>query len=429
MARDTIFDFIGIGLGRNTAGLAGLAAPLPDTRSLFLDKRPAATSPVDVLTASASVDSEFMADLVCLSAPVSRYGYLYYCRLQGRPHLYSPGENFHLARQEYQRYREWVVDTQRNARFESEVMDVRHDSRRACYVVAGIHHDTGQGFEYRTRRLVLGLGRGARLPACCPQQDSSLHADHYVEQKPFLQRQRSITVVGSGHSGMHVYLDLLRDAAAHGYALTWVTRSPWFPRRNGTGLGPDAGPMDAIYEQVGAAAQAGGIRTRLLSRLDLRVCTRDGPQSGYRLRFGHTELGHSYNHCTDGLVLATGHAYKVPDYLCNVHDRIRWDATGNFVVNRHSAVDKPGCEIFVQRADWPDAPVAAGQPGQPDFDQACSEQLRLLRQLTGFDHYHGTRLGYGHFHSPVEAWAAAQFPASRRNGASVAARRSTTLGA
>ena len=55
-----------------------------------------------------------------------------------------------------------------------------------------------------------------------------LHNADYLLRKSELQKQRNITIVGSGRSAAEIYYELLQEIDAHGYQLSWVTRSGWF---------------------------------------------------------------------------------------------------------------------------------------------------------------------------------------------------------
>ena len=189
-------------------------------------------------------------------------------------------------------------------------------------------------------------------------------------------------MVGSGQSAAEIYADLLAGTEAHGYALNWVTRSPRFfpleytkltlemtspeytayfqslPPATRAGLlreqrclykGISSDTVNAIFDALYAKQVYGGVDTTLLTSTELTGATWDG--TSYALDLHHTEQAEDFQLRTDSLVLATGYAPMVPEFLEPVRDRIRWDDEGRYVVSPTYAVDHAGTEIFVQNAE------------------------------------------------------------------------------
>ena len=76
-------------------------------------------------------------------------------------------EDFFLMRREYNQYCQWVVEQLDSLRFGIFVQHVDYLDERRCYRVRGVHERSGEGFEFLTRRLVLGTGTTPHLPSCC----------------------------------------------------------------------------------------------------------------------------------------------------------------------------------------------------------------------------------------------------------------------
>jgi len=425
-------DFIAIGLGPFNLSLACLTAPLKDHSALFLERNGEFAWHPGMLVERCTLQNPFVADLVSLADPTSPFSYLNYCKRQGRIYACYVRENFYLTRHEYNRYCQWAASQLDSVRFHHEVTAVAHDVRLGLYVVSGRDVRTGRGFELPARKLVIGVGASPRLPGCCGHDAAGLHSAEYLRRKAELQRCRSITVVGSGQSAAEIVCDLLQDSERHGYRLQWVTRSSRFFQLDNTKLatehllpdyadhffalpqhvkervvrgqgavynGINAHLINALYDLLDERRGTLGSRVQLLPNMELRACTHDGD---WHLEFRHTELDRRYRHRTDGLVLATGYAPRVPAFVDGIRHRIAWDAQGRYLQQRHYAVDREGREIFVQNAGGHGHGVTG-----PDLGLACHRNAHIIRALTGVEHY------------PIETRTALQDFAPRPGGAFV----------
>jgi lysine N6-hydroxylase len=406
------YDFIAIGLGPFNLSLACLMAPLKDHRGLFLERNAAFAWHPGMLVDRCTLQNPFVADLVSLADPTSRFSYLNYCKQQGRIYACYVRENFYLTRHEYNRYCQWAASRLDSVRFHHEVTALGHDDRRGVYVVRGRDPRSGHGFELAARRLVIGVGATPRLPACCDDGAHAVHSADYLRHKEALQACRSITVVGSGQSAAEIVCDLLQDSERRGYRLQWVTRSSRFFQLENTKLatehllpdyadhffalppqvkervvrgqaavynGINAQLINALYDLIDERRDVLGARVQLLPNMDLVACAHDGD---WQLEFRHTELDRRYRHRTDGLVLATGYAPRVPDFVDGIRHRIAWDAQGRYRQQRHYAVDLDGRDVFVQNAGGHGHGVTS-----PDLGLACHRNAHIIRALTGVEHY------------------------------------------
>ncbi|SDC81739.1 lysine N6-hydroxylase [Cupriavidus sp. YR651] len=419
MSNEDPYDFISIGLGPFNLSLACLADPLPGLRSLFLEKKESFGWHTGMLVDGTTLQNPFLADLVSMADPTSRFSYLNYCKQQGRIYNYYVRENFYLTRQEYDRYCKWAASQLRNIRYHQDVLDIRYDAVLPGYVVSGVDTHTGTPFRHRARRLVLGIGSTPNLPSCLPDdgdgERAPIHTSAYLANKAWLQQRRTITVIGSGQSGAEVYHDLLKDCDTYGYTLNWVTRSPRFFQMENAKLtlelispayidhfydlrdsvkarvledqrsiynGINKTLIDQIYDTLDEKRHCPGTRTQLLTNLALTDMRFDAATRGYNLTFRHTELGEQYRHAADGVVLATGYSHRSPAFVQGIRERIRWDAQGRYQQARNYSVDIHGNEIFVQNAGFHSHGLT-----NPDLGMACHRNARLLHALTGVDHY------------------------------------------
>lgn len=418
MTDDTPYDFIAIGLGPFNLGLACLSAPLAGIRSLFLEKKNQFAWHSGMLLEGTTLQNPFLADMVSMADPTNPLSYLNYCKQQGRLYTYYIRENWYLTRHEFDRYCKWAAAQLANVRYQHNVQEIWHDPRRDCYVVAGTygpHHTT---FELLTKKLVVGIGGTPHIPACAPRTEGAveaLHTSNYLTNKADLQRCKNITVIGSGQSGAEVYQDLLMESERHGYTLNWVTRASRFFQMENAKLTlelitPDYGNyfydlqpevkrqilddqrsiynginqslIERIYETLDGRSHRKAPTTRQMTNLALTQCEYSRDSGEWVLTFEHTQLGHQYRHCTDGLVFATGYRYQVPSFIEGIRERIRWDAAGRYEPSKNWAVDHHNREIYVQNVGLHSHGLT-----NPDLGLACYRNSRLLAELTGRDAY------------------------------------------
>jgi lysine N6-hydroxylase len=411
-----VLDFIAIGLGPFNLGLACLMAPLREHRGLFLERNAEFAWHPGMLVEGCTLQNPFLADLVSLADPTSPYSYLNYCKLQGRLQSCYIRESFHLTRREYNRYCQWAASRLPNVRFRHDVGSLAHDEAQGLYVVSGRDSRSGRSFEYRCRRLVLGIGASPRWPACCEALgEQRLHSADYLDHKRSLQQRRSITIVGSGQSAAEIFCDLLKEMAQHDYCLNWVTRSTRFFQMEDARLalelispgyaahfhglsarkkaevlrgqqsvynGINARLIDEIYERLDEGREALAGRTCLLPNMELRGARHDAPSGRHVLDFFHTERERHYLHQTEGLILATGYAPRVPAFVEGIRHRIAWDDCGAYRQARNYSVDLQGDEVFVQNAG-----LASHGVTNPDLGLACHRNACIIQGLTGIAYY------------------------------------------
>jgi lysine N6-hydroxylase len=398
------YDFAAIGVGPFNLGLAALTEDLADVDGIFLEQRAGFDWHPGLMLDGVTIQVPFLADLVTMADPTSRFSFLNYLKQVGRLYPFYIRESFFPLRAEYNEYCRWVARQMTSIRWNTRVETVTHDGE--AYLV----HTGGE--TVRARKLVLGIGTAPRIPAAV-DQGPYVHSADYLPNKEKLQGLDSITIIGSGQSAAEIYLDLLNDIETYGYHLSWITRSPRYFPMEYTKLtlemtSPDyiryhqALPMDVrdrlgreqrtlykgisgdlvdtIYETLYAKSLTGPVPTTLLTGTALDGVIWDGER--WTLALGHQEQGRSFTATTQGLVLATGYAPRVPSFLDPVRDRINWDARGRFDVTVDYAVDKAGDEVFVQNAAEHTHSVT-----DPDLGMGPYRNSVILRAITGREIY------------------------------------------
>ncbi|MFI1095256.1 lysine N(6)-hydroxylase/L-ornithine N(5)-oxygenase family protein [Streptomyces sp. NPDC020917] len=400
-------DFVAIGLGPFNLGLACLTEPLDDLNGVFLESKPDFDWHSGMFLEGATLQTPFLSDLVTLADPTSPFGFLNYLKESGRLYSFYIRESFYPLREEFNDYCRWAAARLRSVRFGRTVTEVTYDEADGRYTVR-----TGTGETYRAPRLVLGTGTPPYVPPAAEGVGGdAVHAGGYLPARDRLRAKRSITVVGSGQSAAEIYHDLLQGIDDGGYALNWVTRSPRFFPLEYTKLtlemtspeyvdyfhalppevrgrlnasqknlykGINTELINAIFDLLYTRNRRGKVPTRLLTNTSLDSVRHDPGTGTYTLGLRQHEQGRDHTLATEGLVLATGYRYRVPEFLAPVRDRIRWDAQGRYEVTRDYAIDVTGHGVYVQNAELHTHGFAA-----PDLGMAAYRNSRIIRELLG----------------------------------------------
>ncbi|MFF2299924.1 lysine N(6)-hydroxylase/L-ornithine N(5)-oxygenase family protein [Arthrobacter sp. NPDC058127] len=429
-----IYDVAGIGVGPFNLGLAALSEPLDGLECVFLERRESFDWHPGMMLEPAHLQVPFLADLVTLADPTSKYSFLNFLKQTGRLYRFYIRENFYPLRAEFNQYCQWVAGQLRSVRFSTDVLDVAYDD--------GVYRLSVQGPDcaevLRARRLVLGTGTSPHVPkACAGIVDGGglvLHNADYLLRKSELQSKRSITIVGSGQSAAEIYYELLQEIDVHGYQLNWVTRSGRFFPLEYTKLtlemtspdyvdyfhslppeqrdslissqknlykGINSELIDSIYDLLYTKSLSGMVDTQLHTHSSLTVAEWDPATGSHTLQFRHEEHGRDYSLDTEAVVLATGYSYKEPGFLGGIEDRIRRDAKGRFDVARNYGIGVEPGEIFVQNAELHTHGFVT-----PDLGMAAYRNSCILREITGEEPYPVERsIAFQQFGAPVDASA------------------------
>jgi lysine N6-hydroxylase len=414
--KSDVYDFIAVGLGPFNLSLACLAEPIRDLRGIFLERNKDFDWHPGMLIDDSTLQNPFLADLVSLADPQSKFSFLNYCKQEGKLYAYHIRERFYLSRAEYNRYCKWAIAQLSSISFGSNVEQVEYDETSEEYVVSGHEVRTQRRFEYRAAKLVIGVGSVPQLPACCHDVDERcIHSSQYVDRKSELHRKRSIAVIGSGQSAAEIFHDLLKQSETFDYTLTWITRSPRFFQMENTKLtlemfspdyidyfyalpedvkesiiekqdslykGVNASLINQIYDLLDDHRSRGHTNARLITNSELVDCHYDGIDAQYHLRFLQRDERQQYTHITEGAVFATGYGQNVPRFIDGIRARIRWDSKGRYRLSRNYAIDVDEANVFVQNAG-----LHSHGMTNPDLGMTCHRNSCILRELTGVEHY------------------------------------------
>ena len=161
-----IHDIVGIGIGPFGLGLAALSDPLPDVDGVFLDQRKEFRWHPGMMIEGATVQVPFLADLVTMADPTSRFSFLQFLKDSGRLYPFYIRESFYPLRAEFDEYCRWVAAQLDTLRWNRTVTSVTRDND-IYTVTAEVADQSGQALRtesYRARHLVLGVGTSPVLP-------------------------------------------------------------------------------------------------------------------------------------------------------------------------------------------------------------------------------------------------------------------------
>ncbi|MEU6808461.1 SidA/IucD/PvdA family monooxygenase [Streptomyces sp. NPDC046831] len=428
---ETPRDLVGIGIGPSNLSLAALAHPLTALDTVFYDQRPRFDWHPGLLIDGATVQVPFLADLVTLADPSSRWSFLNYLKARDRLFPFYFAERFHVLRAEYDAYCRWVSENLPGLRFGHHVDAVRWNPEHRCFEVDFTELDADGDARAlgrtHTRNIALGIGTAPYVPEPLrPLVDAPgstvVHAADYLDHRDTLLAAGHVTVVGSGQSGAEIFLDLLRHRPAGRERLHWIGRTPAFAPMEYSRLGLehftpdytryfhaltepvrdrlataqwqlhkgiDAGTAAAIHDELYRRTPHGGWPDAVLTpgvrvRTAGRVAT-----TRIELHLEHVEQETRTRLTTDAVVLATGYRERpLTRLLAALDPHLVRDAGGRPRVDEHHrlvldpSIATTGCAIHVLNAGLHTHGV-----GAPDLGLAAWRSATVLNALTGDQPY------------------------------------------
>jgi lysine N6-hydroxylase len=426
------FDLLGVGIGPFNLSLAALADAVPGLTAAFYDQRRDFHWHPGLMLDGATLQVPFLADLVTLADPASRWSLLNFLKARERLFPFYFAERFHVHRAEYDAYCRWVAASLPSTHFGQQVDTVRWNAEQSWFEVDHTQLDPHGEAEAlgRTyaRHLVLGVGTAPYVPGPLrPLAETPtvpvVHSADYLPQRERLLAADHITVIGSGQSGAEVFLDLLRSRPQGREAITWLARSPAFAPMEYSKLGLehftpdytryfhalpeqvrdrllpgqwqlhkgiDTDTITAIHDELYRRTLDGGWPDAVLTPgVTVRTAGRIGT-TGIELHLEHADQGTRTRLVTNAVVLATGYRERPLDQLLGPLDpHLRRDDAGRPAVDaRHRLQFDRGItgRIYVQNAERHTHGV-----GAPDLGLAAWRSAVILNDLTGLltgaEHY------------------------------------------
>jgi lysine N6-hydroxylase len=429
---DRPLDLLGIGLGPFNLSLAALADGVPGLTAAFYDQRPDFHWHPGLLIDGATLQVPFLADLVTLADPGSRWSFLSWLKSRERLFPFYFAERFHVHRAEFDAYCRWVARSLPSTYFGRQVDSVRWNPAHGHFEVDHTRLDPHGEAEAlgRTcaRHLAIGTGSAPYVPEPLrPLAETPaapvVHSAHYLDHRERLLAADHITVIGSGQSGAEVFLDLLRARPAGRERLTWLARSPAFAPMEYSKLGLehftpdytryfqglpepvrdrlvpaqwqlhkgiDTETITAIFDELYRRTLDGGWPDAVLTPgVTVRTAGRLGSH-GIELHLEHTEQGGRTRLVTEAVVLATGYRERpLEPLLAPVRSYLRRDAAGRPQVDGRGRLELDRSvtgRIYVLSPGRYSHGV-----GAPDLGLAAWRSASALNDLTGLltgtEHY------------------------------------------
>ncbi|MDK1474143.1 SidA/IucD/PvdA family monooxygenase [Streptomyces sp. 549] len=428
-------DVAAVGIGPFNLSLAALAQPLAGLRLAAFDQRTDFRWHPGLLIDGTTLQVPFLADLVSLADPTSRFSYLNYLRLHERLFPFYLAERLHTPRAEFDAYCRWVSaelaaddGSSTGLHFGHQVDAVRWNLERAVFEIDFTRLDQdgeadALGRAY-ARNLSLGIGTAPQVPEPLrPLVEAPavpvIHSADYLDHRERLLAAEHVTVVGSGQSGAEVFLDLLTHRPAGQERLHWLTRSPAFapmeysklglehftpdyeryfhalpeqtrntllPRQNQLYKAIDSGTIDDIHRELHRRTLGGGWPSAVLTPgVTVRTAGRIGTTQ-IELHLQHVEQDERDRLTTHAVVLATGYRERSLDRILAALDPyMRRDAAERPRVDaQHRLVLDPAVtgDVFVHNAQTHTHGV-----GTPDLGLAAHRSASVLNTLTGAEPY------------------------------------------
>jgi lysine N6-hydroxylase len=411
-----VHDLVGIGIGPFNLALAALADGQPDVDARFFERADRFAWHPGLMLDGARLQVPFLADLVSLVDPTSRWSFLAYLRDRDRLFPFYFSERFHIPRREYDDYCRWVAGRLPSCSFGSEVRHVEWDTGREAFRVVVRRTTSGDEGTVLSRNVVLGIGTAPTVPAALSPMlgRRAFHAAEYLDRRSELAGTADVTVVGSGQSGAEVFLELLRDTPPGVRHLRWLTASRAFAPMEYSKLGlehftpdytryfhglPPATRDRLVPEQwqlhkAISAETIADIQQALYERsvgepwredAELRPCleVRTGRRedAGFTLVCRERLQDRTFEVRTDAVVLATGYAPRRPDCLSGLERHIRRDRRERMAVDHSYRVElDPEITggLYVQNAEQHTHGV-----GAPDLGLGAHRGAVILNAVAG----------------------------------------------
>ncbi|UED83406.1 lysine N(6)-hydroxylase/L-ornithine N(5)-oxygenase family protein [Streptomyces profundus] len=412
-------DLAAVGIGPFNLALSALADELPELRFAAFDRRESYDWHPGLMFDWASLQVGFLADLVSLIRPTSRWSFLNYLVEHDRMYPFYIAERFHVPRREYADYCAWAAARLPGCHFGTEVTEVVWQEDRERWRLSLRDTATGVTRHQLARHLVLGVGTQPALPEPLRRLagERVFHSGEYLHRIDALAEAgaREITVVGSGQSGAEVFLDLLRRQRAAGWAVSWLTRSWGFAPLDYSKLvleyttpaymryfnalppetrdrlitsqwqlykGIDSETIDLIHQELYDHLLDGDRPPVTLLPATAVLGAEALPDGGgVRLTTRHADTEREATRDTGAVVAATGYAARRPDCLAPVEKLIAWDEHGRYDVSEgHRVATAPEVTggLFVQNAELHTHGAAA-----PDLGIGAYRSALILNAVTG----------------------------------------------
>lgn len=421
-----VVDIIGIGIGPFNLSLATLLENKDcGLTSVFFDKKGSFTWHDGMLMPDTTLQVPFLADLVTMVDPQSKFSFLNYLIETKKIFQFYFRESFFLPRLEYNDYCRWVCNQLSNLHFGCYVRKVEAIAEGFKVIV----DFNGIEKSYECKNLVIGVGTTPTIPSCTIEAnqsypDNCFHSSVFMHQYENLcqNKKAKILLVGSGQSAGEIFYKLIEDKDFTN--INWVTRSEGFFPMEYTPLGLEhfsPNYTDFFYKLLPHKKQEllqkqgllyKGINAQLLKKIydklyqrcfiasddnlkllpNLTLCEVEiltkvhDSQNRFTCKFNHNHIEKSVSLSADYIILATGYKNQELEFLSNIQSDIVQDRFGNYNINRNYEVNyiNPLSKgmIFAQNME-----IHSHGIGTPDLGLGAYRAATIINNIVGKDIY------------------------------------------
>ena len=383
MENNKTYDIIGIGIGPFNLGLAALLEPVETVSALFLDQADGFDWHPGLMLDNATLQVPFMADLVTMADPKSKYSFLNFLKETDRLYKFYIREDFFILRKEYNLYCQWAANQLNSCQFGKKVENITFNEAEKVFVIDVLDLKNNDVIKYSAKKIVLGTGTQPSLPGFMEGKNfpNVIHTSEYLKHKKQIQNADSVSIIGSGQSAAEIFQDLLPETE-DGPFMSWFTRPDrFFPMEYSKLTLELTSPeyVDHFYNMPPSQRKTilakqpplyKGINFELINDIfdtlygmsvgnkPLNVALKPSCQldnispegNSYALNFTHVQDNATFTHISDYVILATGYKYKEPKFLHGIENLIQRTEDGLFDVSRYYTIDQAE-NIFVQNAE------------------------------------------------------------------------------
>ena len=201
-----IYDVLGIGFGPSNIALAiAMQEQGFSGSALFLERNLSSKWHADMLLSGTDIQNNPLRDLITPINPQSHYTFVNFLHKNGRFFELLNLGRLHPLRRDYYDYVAWVAGQFDNVHYGVNVtsLEMEVEDGRPVWRVR-----TQQG-EYRTYRLVMGIGRNLNVPSQFELGPNVVHFTDYGTAVKSRPTDTPIAVIGASQSAVEILLDLL----------------------------------------------------------------------------------------------------------------------------------------------------------------------------------------------------------------------------
>ncbi len=411
-------DLLGVGIGPFNLGLASLIEPFNDKLKVkFFEQKEQFLWHEGMLILNSYLQVPFLADLVTMVDPTSRFSYLNFLKAKNRLYKFYCYERLHIPRVEYNQYCQWVAQQLDSLSFSSQVEDISYEN--GYYKVLVLDLKTAKRTCYLAKNLALGTGTQPSVPHFARdflKEGECIHTSQFLKEKDALQKKSSITVIGGGQSAAECFLELLKDLENHDYKLNWFSRSIGFvpmevaklalehfspdyikhfyhldPLKKPNMLasqdkwykGISITTLNEIFDLLYLYNIEDKHRVHLQARTALTSLSKTGHQ--FQLKLNQVEVDEHFECTTEAIIFGTGYRYNKPTFLSGIDQYICYDKNDNYMISEDYQVKTQMPEagaIFVQNAEMHTHGVSS-----PDLGLGAFRNAHIVNHILKQDIY------------------------------------------